>query len=331
MSLAVQPAAALALVADPCEVADRSRAFRAMASDITVWNESAAARPEDAVEKVAEVFAQVEKECTRFSPDSDLMRANAAGDSWCIVGQYCFEAIAEAARAHLRTGGIFDPRILRSLIGLGYDRTLAFGPGVTDIKAVTRDRPGPARARWEPGLDPERSAVRIGPDPIDLGGIGKGLAVRWAARRIAPEFPVFYIEAGGDGYFAGHGPAGLGWQVGVEDPEGGATPLAVLTVADAACATSSTRVRSWTVGGRPVHHLIDPRTGEPGRGALRSVSVVHQDPATAEIWSKVLFLHGRSEIAGAAAVEDLAAIWVDEQGAVDVSPAAERFVTWRAR
>jgi thiamine biosynthesis lipoprotein len=313
------------------EVHGRSRSFRAMASDITVWNESATARPEDAVEKVAEVFAQVEQECTRFNADSDLMRANAAGESWCTVGRYCFEAIAEAAQAHVRTGGMFDPRILRSLIALGYDRTLAFGSGVTDVKAVSGPRPQPWRARWEPGLDRERGAVLIGPDPIDLGGIGKGLAVRWAARRVALEYPVFYIEAGGDGYFAGGGPAGAGWQVGVEDPEGGAAPLAVLTLADEACATSSTRVRSWTVAGRSVHHLIDPRTGEPGRGGLRSVSVVHPDPATAEVWSKVLFLHGRSGIGEAAAAEDLAAVWVDEQGELGFSEAAQTFVMWRAR
>jgi len=308
----------------------RSRTFRAMASEITVWNESAPAGSEDAVDTVAGIFAQVERECTRFDPASDLMRANAAGDSWCAVGGFCFEAIAEASRAHVRTGGIFDPRVLQSLVGLGYDRTLAFGSGVTEVRAVTGVRPGPARARWFPGLDRERSAVRIGPDPIDLGGIGKGLAVRWAAARLATEYPVFHIEAGGDGYFAGTGPAGEGWQVGVEDPEGGPAPLAVLTVVDMACATSSTRVRSWRVAGRPVHHLIDPRTGEPGTGALRSVTVVHPDPATAEVWSKVLFLHGRSGIADAAAALGVAAIWVDEQSGLEISEAAAPFVIWRA-
>jgi thiamine biosynthesis lipoprotein len=79
-----------------------------------------------------------------------------------------------------------------------------------------------------------------------------------------------------------------------------------------------------------VHHLIDPRTGEPGMGGLRSVSVVHPDPATAEVWTKVLFLHGRSGIADAAAAVGLAAIWVDDQAVLETSEAAEPFVMWRA-
>ena len=68
----------------------------------------------------------------------------------------------------------------------------------------------------------------------------------------------------------------------------------MLEVADEAVATSSTRVRHWRAGGTEVHHLIDPDTNRPGGDGLVSVTVVSSDPAWAEVWSKVLFLEGRT-------------------------------------
>lgn len=310
-------------------VADTTRTFRAMASEVTVRISPGARGADRAVDAAAELFAAVERECTRFDPDSALMRANAAGDSWCPVGDFCYRAVVEAAQAHERTGGLFDPRVLRSLLALGYDRSLPFEDRRVDVRAGAEPPPGPPASPWRPGLEPAGPAVRIGPVPIDLGGIGKGLAVRWASEIVGATCPSFFVEAGGDCYFAGRGPAGDGWQVGVEDPRGGEAPVAVLTLSDAACATSSTRIRTWTVGGRPAHHLIDPRTGEPSLGGLLSVTVVDRDPAAAEIWSKVLFLRGRDGIAAAAAAQEVAAVWVDDRGALGTSRAAARHVIWQ--
>ena len=64
------------------------------------------------------------------------------------------------------------------------------------------------------------------------------------------------------------------------------------------------RVHAWTAAdGRAVHHLVDPRTGEPGGDGLLAVTVAGPDPAWAEVWSKTLFLEGaaRDRPAGAGA------------------------------
>jgi thiamine biosynthesis lipoprotein len=182
---------------------------------------------------------------------------------------------------------------------------------------------------WQPGFDDERGAVRIGAVPIDLGGIGKGLALRWAVEQIRDQCAAFLIEAGGDCYLGGDGPSGDGWQVAVEDPRGYTTPVAVLTLRDLACATSSTRIRRWTSGGRPVHHIIDPRTGAPGGAGLLAVTVVGADPALNEVWSKVLFLSGREAVADAAASRSLAAMWVTDDGTIGMSPQMAPLVVWQ--
>jgi thiamine biosynthesis lipoprotein len=306
---------------------------RAMATDVEIRARGRTAGTDvaPAVDRALAVFAEVETACTRFDPASPLMRANAHPDRWHAVPDACFDALVEAHRAYERTRGRFDPRILGDLIALGYSRTLPFaGPTIAlDGAGAARRRRslGPWRPRFVGGSSPK---VRLGRHPVDLGGIGKGLAVRWASRALEQCAGDYLIAAGGDCYCAGVAPDGDWWRVGVEDPDGSAQPVAVLALSDQACATSSTRVRRWTVGGRNVHHLVDPRTGRPGGTGLRAVTVVHDDPATAEVWSKVLFLAGRSQVAALAMQRHLAALWVDVHGRVGCSPAMRPAVVWEA-
>jgi thiamine biosynthesis lipoprotein len=170
-----------------------------------------------------------------------------------------------------------------------------------------------------------------------MGGIGKGLALRWARDRALRRLPPsagLLLDAGGDLVGGGEPPAG-GWQVGVEDPAApdpaAAEPLVVVTVGQGAIATSSVRVRNW-VGpdGSAVHHLVDPRTGDPARTGLIAVTVAATDPAWAEVWSKALFLAGRDGIADEARSRGLAAWWVDDQGRLGMTPEARIRTTWAA-
>jgi thiamine biosynthesis lipoprotein len=181
-----------------------------------------------------------------------------------------------------------------------------------------------------PRFDEASNAVRLGAAPVDLGGIGKGLAMRWAAGELAGAGTSVLVEAGGDLQAAGDGPDGTGWRISVEDPRGGAEPVAVLTIADLGCATSSVRLRSWTVDGRPVHHLVDPRTGRPADSGLLSVTVLGPDVARAEVWSKALFVAGRGRVRQIADEHGLAALLVDSDGVVGVSRAMRPHVTWQA-
>lgn len=306
--------------------------FRSMASDIRFW----VVRPGDDAGSRAlaaqEIVERVAASCTRFDPDSALMSANASGRRWVEVPQECFDAISAAHDAHRLTGGLFDPRVLRTLTSYGYDASLPFETRsltLPETSVVIPRRRGLRDRTWRPGLDPARAAVRIGREPIDLGGIGKGLAVRWAGHELATAGESCLIEAGGDVLALGGGPDGDGWMISVEDPFGGSEPAAVLRLTDLAAATSSIRIRSWTVGETPVHHIIDPRTGTSAAADLRSVTVVGTDPAIAEVWSKSLFIVGRPDIRAEADRRGLAALWVDRDGRVGVSKAMRGHVAWQ--
>jgi thiamine biosynthesis lipoprotein len=325
--------------------------FRAMASNVTMQVVDPEPTAAQALDDARAVFARVEAACTRFDPGSPLMLANAAAQDWHSVPPECYRALREAAEAHRRTEGLFDPRVLDALVELGYDRTLPFSDGPVKLSSGTdpgavprpaaRELSTPAaapaasavvarREPWAPHFDEECSAVRIGPHAVDLGGIGKGLAVRWAAEALSGAGRAHLIEAGGDCHLGGEGPELAGWRVAVEDPAGRPDPVAVLRLADTGCATSSLRVRSWQRDGRPVHHLIDPRTGTSAAGGLSAVTVADPDPASAEVWSKSLLVAGREWVAALAHRHSVAAFWIAETGEPGWSTAMEPALLWVA-
>jgi thiamine biosynthesis lipoprotein len=283
-----------------------------------------------AVDHALDVFTRIERECTRFNPSSPLMLLNAHPDRWGACPELLYMALQEAHRAYLRTRGVFDPRVLTELVSLGYDRSLAFADGPVSTFGSAA-RPGSRRPRWRPRFRGASREVNLGGWPVDLGGIGKGLAIRLASRELARGSPDHLIDAGGDCHCAGQPLDGGLWRVGIEDPSGGSDVVAVLGLRDRACTTSSVRVRRWRAGGRTVHHLIDPRDGRPGGHGLLSVTVVGTDAALSEVLSKALFLAGRRRVAGEAARRGVAACWVATDGTVGTSTAMARHVLWLRR
>ncbi len=307
-------------------------------------------RARDGWEAVSAAIEEIEQALSRFRPTSDLMVLNArAGDPAGVpVGRWLGAALAAADRAHRVTGGTFDPRVLGDLERLGYAGSpiqTAATPASASGAAVTIPSPAVAtdegrRAVFADGhwldIDPRgrRAAVAA---PLDLGGIGKGLAIRWAMAVLERKLPELstpgagaLLEAGGDIVARGTAPQGGPWMVGVEDP-GRDEEAAVAAIRDGAICTSSIAVHRWRTGeGREVHHLLDPRTGEPGGEGLLAVTVAGPDPAWAEVWSKTLFLEGARGIAARARGLGLAAWWVREDGAMEMTPAARVQTAWLA-
>jgi thiamine biosynthesis lipoprotein len=282
---------------------------------------------------VVATFEAAEQSMSRFRPTSELSALNrTAGTGAAIsVSRQLVRALVAADRARRITDGRFDPRVARELERLGYG-------GAGGVVTAGRSSTAGTGQRII-GRTGRRSDLRID-DPIDLGGIGKGLALRWAVARAATTLrPVlqagggFLLEAGGDLVVRGVPPGDDAWSIGVQDPSGGEAPLAVIRPpSDHAVATSSIRINRWrSPDGRAVHHLLDPRTGEPGGRGLTAVTVSAPDPAWAEVWSKALFLEGAAGIAALARERGLAAWWVTVDGVLEMTAAARVLTSWVAQ
>lgn len=240
---------------------------------------------------LAETLAnQWERTFSRFRPDSELSRMNAAAGHPVVTSVELFSCVSAAANASRQTAGLFDPTILPALLAIGYDRTFA------DIAGAPADPPAPVPAPGLTGiqLDPATRTITVQPDVrIDLGGIAKGMYADVLATRLSG-WPGGAISAGGDLRVWGISPSGNAWQVGVEDPSRPDRDVAVLGLSDGSVATSGISRRSWRRGRQSVHHLIDPRTGTPARTGIQTVTVTSPTAMQAEVAATALYVGGEA-------------------------------------
>jgi thiamine biosynthesis lipoprotein len=102
--------------------------------------------------------------------------------------------------------------------------------------------------------------------------------------------------------------------VGIENPLEPEYDIATLMVTAGAVATSSVVKRSWSQGGVPRHHLIDPRSGEPAASDWLTVTVLAAHAANAEVFAKAMLIAGREKTLTLAAQNpDIIALAIDRE------------------
>jgi thiamine biosynthesis lipoprotein len=219
-------------------------------------------------------IAEMHDRLTRFSPDSEVSRLNAAAGSWIQIGVELEALLRASLDAFATSRGLVHIGVLPALLAAGYTRDFAAGQ-TAPTGAVVIPPPLPDMLEVSSG----RARLRGG-TAIDLGGIAKGWLADRAVERIGPNALANFA---GDLRARGAGPDGAGWPVGF----GGTTVL----LQELGAATSGTERRRW---GPALHHLIDPRTGRPAETDLREVSVLAPSGTEAEVLAKTALLLGRT-------------------------------------
>ncbi len=250
-----------------------------------------------------------------------MRRLNDTAGVPVVLSDETYDAIVHAVEAWRVTGGRFDPTVLPSLLALGYDR---------DFRSIAADGPevvvAPSGGCSDIVLDPLVRAVTL---PIgvalDLGGIGKGLAAdRLVATLMAAGAIGVCVDLGGDVHVSGVGPSAGSWPISIEDPlETGATGS--LMIRDGAIATSTRLLRAWRRGGRIVHHLVDPQTGDSADTGLASVTVVAGSTWWAEVLAKAAFIAGPDIGAELLATAGVTGLLVHDNGHVAELPGLDAF------
>jgi len=264
-------------------------------------------------------LAAVDQACSRFRPDSELSRLNGSGGALTPISDLFAALIAEALRAARLTDGDVDPTCGQALVSAGYDRDFA---ELSAAEATAARPAGPVPGWRSVFLDPDRPAVGLASGAqLDLGSTAKAWAADRCARLIADRAGCgVLVSLGGDIAVAGLPPGG-GWQVRVTDDHaaGADAPGQTITLRSGGLATSSTTVRTWRAEGKTMHHIIDPRTGEPARSCWRTVSIAAATCADANIASTASII--RSEAAPAwLAAAALPARLVRPDGSVVATP-----------
>lgn len=218
--------------------------------------------------------AAMDEACSRFRPDSELTRVNAAAGSAVEVGALFGEVVSAALRAAAATTGDVDPTCGAGLEAIGYDRDieLLHEDGVRVVVHEYLPAPGWQCVDW----NSHARILRVPPRCVlDFGAVAKALAADRAAAAAAEALGCgVLVSLGGDIATSGPCPA-AGWRVKVADDHrlGDQTPGQMISMRDGAVATSSTAVRRWLGQSGPLHHVLDPRTGRPTESCWRTVSV----------------------------------------------------------
>lgn len=238
---------------------------------------------------VEELMGEVSRAASRFREDSDLSRVNAAAGALVPVSSLAISLVDVALDAARRTDGAVDPTVGALLLDAGY---------VDDIEVVR----GAGRAHTRtPQVSADWSAVVIDHElrlvgvpvgvRLDLGATAKAWATDEAARRVHARLGhAVLVGIGGDLAVAGVGESP--WHVDVSEVVGG--PVHRVDVTYGGLATSSVLSRAWTSDRGAEHHVIDPVTGRPAVGSVRTATVWAPTAVAANTWSTAAIVWGAS-------------------------------------
>jgi thiamine biosynthesis lipoprotein len=276
---------------------------------------------------IAKAIAEIrrlEALLSEWQPDSEIGQVNARSGEWVSVGPESIEVLGRALWAGKLSGGSFD------ITFQALSKVWKFG------SAQEAEPKLPTRAQIEPlrrmvdyrrvELDEAGRRVRIGKgQQLGLGGIAKGYIVDRAARTLRDSgVGSFLAQAGGDLYGAGSKPNGTPWVSGIQDPRGPPGEFfAILELTDHAFSTAGDYARSYVVGGKRYHHILDPKTGFPAT-ACRSVTIWAPDATTADGVDDAVFILGPTR--GLELVESLPGV-----GAVIVDAHNQVFISERVK
>jgi thiamine biosynthesis lipoprotein len=277
-----------------------------------------------ALDRVEALYRELDRDWRSFGP-GELGQVNerlARGEPATLSPRLAL-LVARSLDVSARSDGLFDPRVGR-LVELWGFQDLAgrdpHGPPADAAVAATRAATiGRAELRLQ-GL----TLTTTAPVRLELAGIAKGsaLAAGAAALRAAGVRDAL-IAAGGDIVALGRR-GDRPWRVGVRDPLGSGVLGSIELAPGEAAASSGNYERRYEAGGRVAHHVIDPRTGAPSRGAA-GATVVGMDAELANAAALALMVGGpgRFEELAARLGADCALL-VTDAGELVATPAMSR-------
>ncbi|MEA2297392.1 MAG: FAD:protein transferase [Solirubrobacteraceae bacterium] len=235
---------------------------------------------EQAVERAFAWLRFVDATFSTYRPDSEVSRLNRGEIGLDEAHAAVRSVLGRCERLRELTGGYFDVR------------APYLGPGTAP------------------------AAGRGGPGSIDPSGLVKGWSVLGAGRLLDRAGARNYaINAGGDVLLRGHPPGTDGWRVGIQHPRRRDQIAMVLSVADAAVATSGAYERG--------EHIVDPHTGRPPDGVL-SVTVVGPDLASADAYATAAYAMGPDGAGWCAGLDGYEAIVMRTDDTVLTTPGLDR-------
>lgn len=234
---------------------------------------------------------RVDASLSVFNPQSTISLLNSGKADKADAMLY--EVLQKSFQVSKATHGAFDVTVmpLVNAWGFGFKKgNLPTDAQIDSLKLLI----GYKRIKLLPDSTVRKDDERM---MIDCGAIAKGYGVDRVARLLREKGVRNYmVEIGGEVVTKGRNPEGHPWQIGVSKPTDGSQELqTVLSLENAALATSGNYRNFYVANGKKYAHTIDPRTGRPVQHSLLSATVVAQDCATADAYATAFMVLGLDE------------------------------------
>ena len=248
---------------------------------------------------------------------SDVSRINqSAGKEWVEVSPETFKVIKKAKEISELSEGGFDITVgpLTQLWRVARERKIPPLPGelkqkldLVNFRNVMIDQEGKVFLK-------KREMA------IDLGGIAKGYAVDRGFELLnSLGYKNLIVNEGGD-LRTGGLKFDQPWSIGIQDPRASQKMMAMMSVSDAAIATSGDYEKFFIYQGKRYHHIFNPRDGFPTEGC-QSVTILCKEGMVADALATAVFVLGPEKgYALCQKLEGVDCLIVDKEGKIFLSP-----------
>lgn len=283
---------------------------------------------EESAQKAAlRAFQEIKRVEQWMSPwieKSDISRLNRSAEGqWTEVSPQTLEVIQKAQKISELSDGAFDITIapLSALWGKARERGIPPTPeeikitlGLVNFKNLFL-RPDVKVFFKKKGM------------AIDLGGIAKGYAVDRAFEILTSlGYKNLIVNAGGDlrvGGFKKDQP----WSIGIQHPRAPEKVMGMISLSEAAIATSGDYEKFFFHQGKRYHHILNPKTGYPAEGC-QSVTIVSGDGMMADGLATAVFVLGAKKgYELCQRLEGVECLIVDREGKTLLSPNLKAIMT----
>jgi thiamine biosynthesis lipoprotein len=269
----------------------KTQSFQAMGSRIFIALDLPESINEPLFDQVAQWFLGWEAILSRFEPDSELSRLNLQPKTWVPVSNVLWDVLQCARDAYTLSNGLVNAAMLKAIEELGYDQSFSNLPNAFQKKHRPLVNQPNFRFEEIQFNAADQSVTLPAGSSLDLGGIAKGWAAQQAMLRLSRIAPAL-VNAGGDIAISGLQQSGEPWSIGVTDPLNAEAHLQVLQIKSGGVATSGRDYHKWLVHGSWVHHILDPRTGQPAKTDILTATIQAPSVLEAETAAKTVFILG---------------------------------------
>lgn len=296
--------------------------FKALGTSILILiigkNNAEIKKANESLKIIRALYREKEKIFSRFDKESELNFLNKQCGTFQKTSEDMLAVIRKSLEYHIQSQRFFDPRIIEVLENIGYKNNFPENDfAATDIK-------NKIFTPLAEDLEIKGQLVKFN-HRLDFSGIAKGYITDKIVEFLSQQgFKNFLVDSGGDIYARGLDEKKEKWKVGLEGfPE----EKILIKISDEAVATSGITRKKWESGGQKFHHLINPLNWKKFDFDLKSVTVIMENTADADVWAKALFLMGKENGLKFSNRKKIRILFLDRKGNLYLSQAAKKYLT----